>query len=50
MCPIDAYLQYWLEHVVKNNRRPATYALYETNIRLYLIPGLGKRQLSRLSV
>jgi integrase len=47
---LDAYLRYWLEHIVKNNRRPATYALYETNIRLYLIPGLGKRQLSRLSV
>jgi integrase len=36
--------------VVKHNRRPATYALYETNIRLYLIPALGGRQLSRLSV
>src|ERR1700722_17100659 len=47
---LDAYLRYWLEHIVKNNRRPATYALYEVNIRLYLIPGLGKRQLSRLSV
>lgn len=47
---LDAYLRYWLEHIVKNNRRPATYALYEINIRLYLIPGLGKRQLSRLSV
>ena len=47
---LDAYLGYWLEHIVQHNRRPATYALYETNIRLYLIPGLGKRQLSRLSV
>jgi integrase len=47
---LGAYLGYWLEHVVKHNRRPATYALYETNIRLYLIPGLGTRQLSRLSV
>ncbi len=30
---------------VKLNRRPATYALYETNIRLYLKPGLGGRKL-----
>jgi integrase len=47
---LGAYLEYWLEHVVRHNRRPATYALYETNIRLYLIPGLGTRRLNRLSV
>ena len=47
---LGPYLQYWLEHVVKHNRRPATYALYETNIRLYLAPGLGTRQLKQLSV
>jgi Phage integrase, N-terminal SAM-like domain len=47
---LDIYLEYWLEHIVKQNRRPATYALYEMITRLYLIPGLGKRQLSRLSV
>jgi integrase len=47
---LGAYLEYWLEHVVKHNRRPATYALYEMNVRLYLIPGLGTRRLNRLSV
>jgi integrase len=47
---LGAYLDYWLEHVVKHNRRPATYALYEMNIRLYLTPGLGTRRLNRLSV
>jgi integrase len=47
---LGAYLEYWLEHVVKHNRRPSTYALYEMNIRLYLIPGLGTRRLNRLSV
>jgi integrase len=47
---LGPYLHYWLEHVVKHNRRPATYALYETNIRLYLAPGLGARQLKQLSV
>ncbi len=47
---LGPYLQYWLDNVVKLSRRPATYALYETNIRLYLIPGLGSRQLNRLSV
>ncbi len=47
---LGPYLHYWLEHVVKHNRRPATYALYEYNIRLYLVPGLGTCQLNRLSV
>jgi len=43
------WLDYWLEHVVAANRRPATYALYETTIRLYLKPALGKYPLARLS-
>jgi integrase len=47
---LGPYLQYWLENFVKRNRRPATYALYETNIRLYLNPGLGGRELASLSV
>ena len=47
---LGRYLEYWLEHVVKRNRRPATYALYETIVRLYLAPGLGTKSLSRLSV
>ncbi len=44
------YLDYWLDNVVKQSRRPATYALYETVIRLYLKPGLGHHRLRRLSV
>jgi integrase len=47
---IGPYLEYWLENIVKRNRRPATYALYETIIRLYLVPGLGAKSLARLSV
>jgi len=47
---LGRHLEYWLEHVVKRNRRPATYALYETIVRLYLIPGLGTKSLARLSV
>jgi integrase len=47
---LDLYLEYWLENVVKRNRRPATYHLYEMIVRLYLIPGLGKRRLTSLSV
>jgi integrase len=47
---LGPYLEYWLENFVKLNRRPATYTLYEMNIRLYLIPGLGTQKLSTLSV
>jgi len=30
---LGPYLEYWLENFVKRNRRPATYTLYEMNIR-----------------
>jgi integrase len=40
----------WLENFVKRNRRPATYTLYEMNIRLYLKPGLGNHKLTALTV
>ena len=44
------WLDYWLEHTVASNRRPATYALYEMTVRLYLKPALGAAPLGRLSV
>src|SRR5436305_1891023 len=39
---VNAYLDYWLEQIVKPNLRPTTYKRYETIIRTYLRPGLGK--------
>jgi integrase len=47
---LGPYLDYWLENFVKRNRRPATYALYEMTVRLYLAPGLGSKKLTSLSV
>ena len=47
---LAAYLDYWLENIVRPSRRSATYALYEGVIRLYLKPGLGHYWLRRLSV
>jgi integrase len=44
------FLDYWLENIIKPNRRPATYDRYEAAVRLYLKPGLGQRQIARLSV
>ena len=37
---LGPYLDYRLENVIKPTRRPATYALYEINIRVHLRPGL----------
>lgn len=47
---LGEYLDYWLEEVIRANRRPATYEQYEAKIRLYLKPGLGGQFLHRLSV
>lgn len=47
---VGEYLRYWLEDVVRVSKRPATYDLYETMCRLYLIPGLGRHSLDRLTV
>lgn len=46
---VDEYLQYWLEEVAKPGVRRTTYAKYETFIRLYLAPGLGKKRLEKLT-
>jgi integrase len=46
---VEQYLTYWLEHVVKVERRPKTVQGYESVIRLHLIPGLGKKRLGKLN-
>lgn len=46
---VQAYLAEWLEHV-KAHVRPSTYAGYESNIRLHLVPRVGKKLLVKLSV
>ena len=47
---LGPYLDYWLGHVIKPTRRPATYALYEMIVRIHMAPALGKYHLKRLSV
>lgn len=47
---LGEYLDYWLANVVKPTKRPATYALYEINVRVHLEPGFGEHHLKRLSV
>lgn len=46
---VGEYLTYWLRHVVREERRPKTYQGYESVVRLHLIPGLGKKRLSKLT-
>jgi integrase len=43
------YLNYWLEHVVRAERRPKTVQGYEGVIRRYLIPSLGRKRLDKLN-
>ncbi|MFJ4913288.1 tyrosine-type recombinase/integrase [Streptomyces sp. NPDC088726] len=46
---LGEWLAYWLEHIVKPNREHNTYVKYESKVRLYLIPHLGKKPLVRLT-
>jgi integrase len=47
---IAEYLAYWLAEVIKPNREPNTYSQYELFARRYIIPGLGKKRVDRLTV
>lgn len=46
---LSAYLDYWLETIVRITKRPKTYEQYEMAVRLYLKPGLGSHDLGRLT-
>ena len=47
---LAAYLAQLLAEIIKPHDRPATYALYEMMLRLYIVPGLGRKRLDRLTV
>jgi integrase len=42
------YMSYWLEHIAEPSIRRTTYATYEGDVRLHIIPGIGKRKLKSL--
>jgi integrase len=46
---VESYLAEWLEYVRKHIR-PSSYSGYETNVRLHLVPRIGRKKLTRLSV
>ena len=43
------YLPYWLDEIARPKVRDSTYVKYETFVRCYLVPALGRRRLDRLS-
>ncbi|MEU0820199.1 tyrosine-type recombinase/integrase [Streptomyces mirabilis] len=46
---VTAYLTYWLENVAVHHLRENTHTRYTAVARLYLIPGLGRKKLARLT-
>ncbi|MEV0480667.1 site-specific integrase [Streptomyces sp. NPDC050508] len=46
---VAEYLAYWLENVSKPKVRRVTWVNYESLIRNYIIPGIGKKQVARLT-
>ncbi|MFJ5922724.1 tyrosine-type recombinase/integrase [Kitasatospora sp. NPDC092948] len=47
---VGEYLTYWLTEIVRPHRRNNTFAKYETMVRLYLIPKLGTKRLTKLGI
>ncbi|MEU8104365.1 site-specific integrase [Nonomuraea muscovyensis] len=45
-----AFVKRWLAEVIEPNREPTTYVAYEPLVRLYIVPGLGKKRLDKLTV
>ncbi|EPD56072.1 tyrosine-type recombinase/integrase [Streptomyces sp. HGB0020] len=46
---VGEWLAYWLEHIVEPEREHNTYVKYESKVRLYLLPHLGKKSLVKLT-
>lgn len=46
---VGVYLAYWLREVIEPNRAPKTFDVYDMFARLYIAPGLGRKNLARLS-
>ncbi|GLF96743.1 tyrosine-type recombinase/integrase [Streptomyces yaizuensis] len=46
---LGEWLAYWLTHIVRPNLEHNTYAKYESKVRLYIVPQLGTKPLTRLS-
>ena len=47
---LSAFLEKWLEQVVKLTKRPNTYKGYRSNVEHHLIPSLGHIKLQKLTI
>jgi integrase len=45
---LGEWLDYWLERLIRPNREPTTYELYEVLVRLHIKPHLGNVRMDRL--
>src|SRR6476660_6628355 len=45
---VEQFVTQWLEDTVKPNVRPATYRGYEIQVRVHILPALGKLLLTKL--
>lgn len=45
---VAEYMTHWLEQIAEPGIRRTTYATYEGDIRLHIVPGIGKRKLKTL--
>lgn len=46
---VEHWLEYWLEHVARPKVAPGTMPSYESKMRRYVIPRIGRRQLTKLT-
>lgn len=46
---LGEWLAYWLEHIIEPEREHNTYVKYESKVRLYLMPHLGKKSMVKLT-
>ncbi|KKD09655.1 integrase [Streptomyces sp. WM6386] len=46
---LGEWLAYWLKHIVEPDSEHNTYVKYESKVRLYLAPHLGKKSLVKLT-
>jgi integrase len=45
---VAAYFEHWLEDSAKPRLQPSTYAVYAKDVRLHILPSLGRVRLARL--
>src|SRR5206468_3644553 len=46
---VRVFLERWLADTIKPNRRANTYAGYEVNVRVHILPNIGRASLARLT-